>query len=98
MLLDELKILMGEQAENFTEAQIALVLKMVMAEVEDYCGRELDYSLELICLRIAKLRLNTLSVDGISAQSFSGVSESFFDDLPKDIRLLLNSKRKIKVL
>jgi hypothetical protein len=36
--------------------------------------------------------------DGLAAQSYSGVSETYIDGLPEDIQKLLNGKRKIKVV
>ena len=41
-MIEEIKVLLGDAAGNFTDAQISLCLKMALAEVEAYCGRELD--------------------------------------------------------
>ena len=46
-MIEEIKLMLGEAASNYTDAQISLALKLAMAEVEDYCNRELDYGLEL---------------------------------------------------
>ena len=97
-MLEELKILLGASADNYTEAQLGLALKLSLAEVEDYCNREADYSLELIALRIAVIKLNRLNTEGLASQGFSGVSESYIDGYPADIKEALNRKRKIKVM
>ena len=97
-MLEELKVLLGETAENYTEAQMGLCLKIAIGEVEEYCKRELDYALELAALQIAKIKLQRLATEGLSAQSFSGVSETYIDGYPDEIQKLLNRKRKIKVL
>lgn len=97
-MIDEIKILLGAAADNFTDAQIGLALKLAIAEVEDYTNRELDYSLELIALRIAVIKLNRLNTEGLASQGFSGVSESYIDGYPADILAVLNRKRKIKVV
>lgn len=97
-MLEELKILLGEAADNYTEAQLSLALRLSIAEVEDYCSRELDSSLELIALRIAVIKLNRLNTEGLASQGFSGVSESFIDGYPAEIQATLNRKRKIKVV
>ena len=97
-MIDEIKVLLGPAASNFTEEQIGVCAKHAVAEVKAYCHREMDVELELIALKIAILKLNRLNTEGLSAQSFSGVSESFIDGYPADILKVLNSKRKIKVM
>ena len=97
-MLNEIKILLGDVAANYTDAQIELCLKMALAEVQGYCNRELDYELELIAQKIAIIKLNRLNTEGVSSQSYSGVSESYVDGYPADIKAVLNRKRKIKII
>jgi hypothetical protein len=97
-MLEELKVLLGDAAESFTEAQMGLCLKLAIAEVEEYCRREMDYALEIAALQIAKIKLNRLNTEGLASQSFSGVSESYIEGYPAEIQNLLNRKRKLKVL
>ena len=97
-MIEEIKILLGEVAANYTDAQIGLALKMALLEVEDYCNREVDASLELLAERIAIIKLNRLGTEGLASQGFSGINESFIDGYPADIQAALNRKRKIKVV
>lgn len=97
-MLEEIKILLGDAANNYTEAQIALCYKMALAEVEAYCNREADTVLELTAQKIAVIKLNRLNTEGLASQGFSGVSESYIDGYPTDIQNTLNRKRKIKVV
>ena len=97
-MIDEIMILLGDAASNYTEAQIGLCSKQALAEVEGYCRRELDYELEMCAVRIAIIKLNRLNTEGLSASSYSGVSESYIDGYPADIQAILNRKRKIKVV
>lgn len=97
-MIDEIKLLLGDAADNFTEAQIGLALKMSLAEVEAYCNRKLDLELELIAEKIAIIKLNRLNTEGLASQSYSGVSESYIDGYPAEILSVLNRKRKIKVI
>ena len=97
-MIDELKILLGDAAPNFTEAQMGLCLKLAIAEVEEYCARELDYALEIAALQIAKIKLNRLNTEGLDSQSYSGVSENYINGYPEEIMALLKRKRKIKVV
>jgi len=97
-MIEEIKVLLGDAATNFTDAQIGLCLKMALAEVEAYCRRSIDLELEIIAEKIAVIKLNRLNTEGLAAQSFSGVSESYIDGYPADIMAVLNRKRKIKVV
>lgn len=47
-MIEEIKVLLGEAASNYTDAQISLCLKMALAEVEAYCNRAVDTELEMI--------------------------------------------------
>lgn len=97
-MLEEIKLLLGDAAENFTDAQINLCYKLSLSEVEEYCNREADTALELAAERIAIIKLNRLNTEGLASQGFSGVSENYIDGYPSDIVALLNRKRKIKVV
>lgn len=97
-MIDEIKILLGDAAGNYSDALIGLCAKQALAEVEAYCNRAPDYELEMVAERIAIIKLNRMNTDGLSSQSFSGVSESYIDGYPADILAILNRKRKIKVV
>lgn len=97
-MLQEVKLLLGESAANYSDAQIGLAVKMAMAEVQGYCNRELDYELEIIVERIAVIKLNRMGTEGLASESFSGVSASYVDGYPADILAVLNRKRRIKVV
>ena len=97
-MIGEIKIMLGDAAANYSDAQIGLALKMAIAEVEDYCHRELDYSLQLIAERIAIIKLNRMGTEGLNSLSVSGMSENYINGYPADIIATLNAKRKIKVM
>lgn len=97
-MVEEVKILLGDAVGNYTDAQIGLALKIALAEVEDYCNRELDYILELQAQKIAVIKLNRINTEGLASQSYSGVSENYIDGYPEDIMAVLRRKRKIKVI
>ena len=97
-MIEEIKLLLGDSADNYSDAQIGLCLKWALAEVEAYCNRSLDYELELIAQKIAIIKLNRLNTEGLLSQAYSGVSENYVDGYPADILTVLNRKRKIKVL
>lgn len=97
-MIEDIKTMLGEAAGNYTEAQIGLAYKIALAEIEDYCNREADTTLELLAEKIAVIKLNRINTEGLASQSFSGVSESYIDGYPAEILAVLNRKRKIKVV
>lgn len=97
-MIEEIKILLGDAATNYTDAQIGLAYKLALAEVEAYCGRDADAALELAAERIAIIKLNRINTEGLASQGFSGISESFIDGYPAEILAILNRKRKLKVV
>ena len=97
-MIEEIKLLLGEAAANYSDALIGLCAKQALAEVEAYCRRSADYELEILAMRIAVIKLNRMNTEGLASQSFSGVTESYIDGYPADILAALNRKRKIKVV
>ena len=97
-MIEEIKILLGDAAGNFTDAQIGLCAKQALAEVEAYCHRTVDLELEIMAERIAIIKLNRMNTEGLASQSYSGVSENYIDGYPADILAVLNRKRKIRVV
>jgi hypothetical protein len=97
-MIEEIKILLGDAAGNYSDALIGLCAKQAIAEVEAYCNRVVDYELELMAEKIAIIKLNRINTEGLANQSFSGVSETYIDGYPAEILTVLNRKRKIKVL
>jgi hypothetical protein len=97
-MLEEIKILLGDRANNYSDPLITLAYKLAAAEVEDYCSRELDDTLTLMAEQIAVIKLNRLNTEGLASQGFSGVSEAYISGYPVEIQQVLNRKRKIKVV
>ena len=90
--------MLGDAVSNYSDAQISLAYKQALTEVEAYCNREADIELDMIADRLAVIKLNRMNTEGLSSQSYSGVSESYIDGYPADILAILNRKRKIKTL
>lgn len=96
--MNNIKILLGDAAAAFTDAQIEMALSIAEQEAALYCNRALDDDLRLIARKMAIIRLNRMNTEGLTAQSYSGVNESYIDGYPADIMLMLNRKRKVKLL
>ena len=97
-MIEEIKILLGAAADNYTDAQISLAYRLALAEVEEYTKREADTTLELMAAQIAVIKLNRSNTEGLTGQSYSGISENYLDGYPSEIVAVLNRKRKIKVV
>jgi len=97
-MIEEIKLLLGDAAANYSDAQISLAYKLAITEVEEYCNRDIDASLELVAEQIAVIKLNRMGTEGLTSQSFSGVSENYIDGYPAEVQAVLNRKRKIKVV
>lgn len=97
-MIEDIKLMLGDAASNYSDALISLILKQTLTEVSSYCNRELDAELELIAVRICIIKLNRINTEGLSSQSMSGINENYIDGYPADILAALNRKRKIKVV
>lgn len=97
-MINNIKLLLGDAANNYNDDLITLCYESALIEVETYCNRTADKELEQIAQKIAIIRLNRINTEGLMSQSFSGVSENYVDGYPADIIAALNRKRKIKVV
>lgn len=96
-MLEKIKICLTNN--TYTDDLINLFIDDTTKEVKIYCNREdIDVELESIIRKIVIIKLNRINSEGLSSQSFSGVSESFIDGYPQDIITVLNRKRKLKTL
>ena len=94
-MIENIRLMLGNSASNYTDAQINLAYRRAVMEIETYCKRELDIELSMVAEEIAVIKLNRMNTEGLSNQSYSGVSESYIDGYPDNIQKILNSKRKI---
>lgn len=96
-MLEKIKICLTNN--TYTDDLINLFIDDTTKEIKIYCNREdIDTELESVIRRIVIIKLNRINSEGLSSQSFSGVSESFIDGYPQDIISVLNRKRKLKTL
>ena len=96
--MNEIKILLGNAVNNYSDELIDLTYRMTLSEIESYCNREIDTELDMIAKRITVIKLNHINTEGVSSISLNGISESYVDGYPNDIKMILNHKRKIKVV
>lgn len=96
-MVSNIKLMLGDAAPNFSDALIELRYKQAVFEVETYCKRDLDLELEMVAEQIAVIKLNRTNTEGLNSQSANGVSESYIDGYPADIKAILDSKRERKI-
>jgi hypothetical protein len=99
-MVENIKLLLGDAANNYSDALINLRYKQAVAEVETYCNRPLDIELEMVVEEIVVIKLNRMYTEGLASQSVNGVSESYLNGYPAHIQSILDSKRirKVKAL
>jgi hypothetical protein len=97
-IIADIKLMLGNSADNYSDEQISHAYKRAVMEIETYCRRTIDIELSMVAEEIAVIKLNRMNTEGLSNQSYSGVSEGYIDGYPDHIKRILNSRRKIKIL
>ena len=98
-MLEDLKTLLGERADGYSEDYLDLILREAEAEALAYTRREtLPAGLETLIPRMALVMVNRTGSEGVVSQGFSGVSESYLDGYPDEIMRVLRRYRKIGVM
>ena len=97
--LDKLLVLLGNPREcNVETAEVCL--SMAQDAVLDYIGRpEIPKGAESIVIKLAVIYYNRLGNEGETARTEGGISQSFCNDIPEDIKKQLrNYPRKVGVI
>jgi len=94
-MIDDLQIL--------TNCSNTSVLNLLISQCKivatDYCNLDsYDEKLDEIVKVMVCERFNKLSADGISSQSYSGISESYTDDFSPMIYKSLRKHRKLRTV
>ena len=89
-ILEQIKILSG----NTNEALISLLIDKTKIEISDYTKISFDESntsMVNVLTDIVVIKLNRFGTEGLSSQSYSGVSESYINEYPQSIIKQLDS-------
>ena len=89
-LIEQVKLL----TNNTNEQLISLLLEKAKAEICSYLKMEYSQVFDNITVDIAILKLNRLGAEGLSSQSYSGVSENYIEEYPPYIINQLNRYKK----
>lgn len=97
--LEKLKILLGERASGYTDDYLTLLLEEAEAEAMAYTRRDdMPDGLLSIVPRMAMVKINRSGSEGMTSQSFSGVSEGYLDGYPAEVQNILRRYRRIGVI
>ena len=78
---------------------LSLLVNQCKLIAKDYCNMdEYNQKLDEIVKVMVCQRFNKLSADGISSQSYSGISESYTDDFSPMIYKSLRKHRKLRTV
>lgn len=94
---------MIDDLQTLTNSTNTTVLTLLMNQCKqiatDYCNlSEYNEKLDEIVKVMVCERFNKLSADGISSQSYSGISESYTDDFSPMIYKSLRKHRKLRTV
>lgn len=99
-MLDKEKII--NEIKKRPGMELADVESLYQDSVEDICHfthlteNELkELAIGSIIKDLMAFRFNTLGVEGIKSESFSGVSTGYYDDIPERIKKKLRSFRRL---
>lgn len=96
-LLDDLKTDLGI-FDNTKDAQLQRLLTKATTTIKDFTRQSEAYvnnNLSEQIINLAIVRYNRKGSEGLSSQSYSGVSEHYLDDIPKPIMRILVEHRKL---
>jgi len=94
---------MIDDLQTLTNCDNTSVLNLLISQCKmiatDYCNLDTyDEKLDEIVKVMVCERFNKLSADGISSQSYSGISESYTDDFSPMIYKSLRKHRKLRTV
>jgi len=98
LMLERIKLMLG-LADTTKDSLIAMLAEDAIVEVTDYCNMAVyDVKLDSTVAKMVIQNYNRVKVQGISSQSFSGVSESYVNGYTIDIMNVLNKNRRVRFL
>jgi len=97
-MLENIKLLLGI-TDASKDSLITLLISKSTQQVLSYCNLlELPLTMESIVEELVIIRYNKLGSEGLQAESYSGISQTFLSDIPLDIKTQLNAYRKLKTI
>lgn len=97
-MLENIKLLLNIQ-DNSKDNLLNYLISNVKQKILTYTNQtEILPSMEYIVDELVILRYNKLGSEGLQSESYSGISQTFNQDIPSDIKSQLNQFRRLKTL
>ncbi|MEG1256896.1 head-tail connector protein [Clostridium sp.] len=94
-MLEDLKVLLDINSTD-KDALLTILIRKAENVVKNYCKIEsVTASLMDTVTDIAVIMYNRIGTEGLTGESFSGVSNNFESDIPKSIKRNLNRHRRV---
>ncbi|CEN29347.1 phage head-tail connector protein [Lactococcus piscium] len=95
-LLERLKARLEDDEVELSDAKLQEIIDDVTIDVlADTNQPELNIQLGAAVIGLSVIVINRLGTEGISSESYSGVSTSYLDDVPARIAIILNANRRL---
>lgn len=96
-ILQSLKLRPG--ISNFSDELLKDLISDSFNDVAEYINLTLGEAMPLGCISIIKelvvIKINKLGSEGISSESHEGISQSFIEGIPSDVKMKLRRYRKL---
>lgn len=96
-MLKKLKLLLGI-TDNSQDELLRILLDYTTEEVVNYTHNNRLDVLENVIVYVACWKYNSLGTEGVDAENYSGVSFTYSNDYPDNIKKQLQAYRKIQVV
>lgn len=96
-MLEKIKLLLGIN-DTSKDSLINLLIEQATDELKTLTHRTNVEGLDNIVERMVVYRYNSLGTEGVSAESYSGVSFSYSVEYPDEIKRMIYARRKIGVV
>ena len=97
-MLENIKLLLNIQ-DNSKDNLLNYLISNIKQKILSYTNQiEILPQMEYIVEELVVLRYNKLGSEGLQSESFSGISQTFNQDIPQDIKSQLNQFRRLKTL
>ena len=94
-LLDRLTVMIP----NADEEKLEIILDQVAEDFKAICNRDdVPDNASAIISQMVSFRYNHLGAEGLSSQSFSGMSESLMSDYPDNLKRAMYGWRKVRLV
>lgn len=93
-MLDELKILLNTDNDNL----INVLIQQAISEAVAYTHNEDTSILSPAIIQMVIYKYNRIGTEGLNSEGYSGVSFNYINDYPENIKRILNTHRKIRVI